>query len=111
MILLVEDNTYTRRAVKRVLVSAGFPVLEVDNATDALESIDERVSLIITDIALPGLDGVEMLPLIRAQSGIPVVALTGIIDDRVRAAGFDVLLEKPVPPTVLLGAVRQLLGK
>jgi len=117
-VLVVEDNALNRKLVRDVLGHAGYRVLEAGDAERGIETARaERPDLVLMDVQLPGIDGVEALGRLRADeatAGIPVVALTAFAmkDDRERflAAGFDGYLEKPVSVPALPGQVEALIG-
>jgi two-component system cell cycle response regulator DivK len=103
-ILIVEDNPKNLKLVRDVLNHIGYRTVEADNAEDGLElARDRRPRLILMDIQLPGVDGLEALALLRGDprtAGIRVVALTAFAmkadRERFLAAGFDGYLEKPL---------------
>ena len=118
-VLVVEDNPLNLKLVRDVLGHAGYRVLE---ATDGERGIalarEQRPDLVLMDIQLPGIDGVQALGRLRADpdtAGIPVVALTAFAmkDDRERllAAGFDGYVEKPVSVRALPGQVATLIAR
>lgn len=99
-VLLAEDNVYVRRNVRHVLLTRGHAVVEVGDGDRAIEVMTEHADMfdaVITDIAMPGADGIDVLRAARRM--LPralVIALTGFAEDeRVRAAGFDLVLAKP----------------
>lgn len=111
-ILVVEDDAGVRGLVERRLTSAGYSVAAVGGGLEALSSIDEtRPDLVLMDISMPGMDGVETCRHIAARwPGLAVVFLTalGEVDERVRAldaGGRDVVL-KPFSAPDLLARVR-----
>lgn len=116
-ILIVEDNPRNLKLVRDVLGSAGFRTLEAGTAEDGVVIARERrPDLVLMDVGLPGMDGVQALAHLRADAAtaaIPVVALTAFAmkDDRERflAAGFDGYLEKPISVRDLPGQVAALL--
>jgi CheY-like chemotaxis protein len=102
-----------------VLGHAGYRVLEAGDAEAGIElARAEAPDLILMDVQLPGIDGVEALGRLRsdpATASIPVAALTALAmkEDRARflAAGFDGYLEKPVSVPALPGQVAALIGR
>jgi CheY-like chemotaxis protein len=118
-ILVVEDNPRNLKLVRDVLEHAGYRTLEAGTAELGLElAREQRPGLVLMDVQLPGMDGVEALGRLRAEpetAGIPVLALTAFAmkDDRERflAAGFDGYLEKPLDIRELPRAVAALLGR
>jgi CheY-like chemotaxis protein len=118
-VLVVEDNALNRKLVRDVLGHAGYRVLEAGDAERGIElARAEAPDLILMDVQLPGIDGVEALRRLReddATSSIPVAALTALAmkEDRERflAAGFDGYLEKPVSVPALPGQVAELIRR
>ena len=119
VVLIVEDNPRNLKLVRDVLEYAGFVVLSADEGEAGIElARARRPDLILMDVHLPGIDGVEALARLRADgatAAIPVVALTAYAmkEDRARfeAAGFDGYLEKPVNVRELPGQVEALLRR
>jgi two-component system cell cycle response regulator DivK len=103
-ILVVEDNPTNMRLVILLLQSAGHTVLSATDAEAGLTlARDEQPNLILMDIQLPGMDGLEATALLKrdsATSAIPVVALTALAmkgdEERIRAAGCDGYIAKPL---------------
>jgi two-component system response regulator AtoC len=98
-ILVVEDEEKLRRVIELQLKDAGFEVLQAGTAEEALKLV-ERADLILTDLKLPGMDGLELLQNLRRQnSQTPVVVMTafGSIETAVEAmkAGAADFLPKP----------------
>ena len=104
VILIVEDNPRNLKLVRDVLNHVGYRTLEAATAEDGLAlAREQRPGLVLMDIQLPGMDGVEALGRLRsdpATAGVRVLALTAFAmkDDRERLleAGFDGYLEKPL---------------
>ncbi|HWL91748.1 MAG TPA: response regulator [Actinomycetota bacterium] len=113
-ILVVEDNEKNMKLFRDVLVAKGYRTLEATTGTEAVDMASEHTpDLVLMDIQLPDLDGVQALHRLRANAstaGIPVLALTAqaMHGDRERflAAGFDGYLSKPVDVRELIGTVR-----
>jgi CheY-like chemotaxis protein len=117
-IAVVEDNPDNRLLLQAIL-SGAFEVVEYDNGADALAGIAaRRPDLVLLDISLPGMDGVEILQRLRADAtlaGLPVIALTAhaMAGDREKylSAGFDDYVTKPiVDENILLTAIGKQLG-
>jgi two-component system, cell cycle response regulator DivK len=104
VVLIVEDDPRNLRLVRDVLQHAGFRTLEATTGEDGIDAARaHRPDLVLMDVQLPGIDGVEALARLRADpstAGIRLVALTAFAmsEDRERflAAGFDGYLEKPL---------------
>jgi DNA-binding NtrC family response regulator len=110
-ILVVEDEEKLRRVVQLQLQSAGYEVDQAGSAEDALRLID-RASLVITDLKMPGMDGLQLLSLIRRQNQhLPVIVITafGTVENAVEAmkAGAADFLQKPFSLDHLLVVVEK----
>jgi two-component system cell cycle response regulator DivK len=114
-ILVVEDNEKNMKLVRDVLQAAGYRTLEATTGGRAVELASEhQPELVLMDVQLPDIDGVEALGRLRASertAAIPVLALTaqamGGDRERFLAAGFDGYVSKPVDIVELVAVVRQ----
>jgi two-component system cell cycle response regulator DivK len=112
-ILVVEDNERNMKLVRELLEATGYRAIEAATGSQALDLAREhRPDLVLMDIRLPDIDGVEALSRLRADdrtASIPVLAVTAqaMHGDRERclAAGFDGYLSKPIDVGQLLEAV------
>ena len=119
LIVLIEDNEKNRKLARDVLTHQGYRVAEAESAEDGLALVArERPALILMDIHLPGIDGIEALRRLRADAGtrdIPVLAVTAsaMTHDRqkILAAGFDGYQSKPISVRPFLAAVRETLDR
>jgi two-component system, cell cycle response regulator DivK len=117
LILIVEDNEKNLKLVRDVLQFEGYDVMEARSAEEGVPLATERPpDLVLMDVQLPGMDGVEALRRLRrisATASIPVVAVTAFAmkDDRARLldAGFNGYLEKPISARALGDQVREFL--
>jgi two-component system cell cycle sensor histidine kinase/response regulator CckA len=113
-ILLVEDEAPLRRLAERLLRRAGYAVAAAPSAEAALDLVVERPAALVSDIAMPGADGVTLARALRARwPGLPVLLLSGYAGAAGREAeaeGFR-LLAKPFAPGDLLQAVAALLAR
>jgi two-component system cell cycle response regulator DivK len=117
-ILVVEDNALNMKLFRDVLVATGYSTLEATTGGEAVALATEHVpSLVLMDIELPDLDGVEALHRLRADArtaAIPILAVTAqaMHGDRERflAEGFDGYVAKPVDLRELLASVRRYCG-
>ena len=116
-ILLVDDDEETLTLFRDSLEAAGARVRAVMTAADALREHDKRPpDLLVTDLGLPGIDGLELLQIIRTKSpSIPAVAVTGYarLGDRARAlaAGFQAHVSKPIDPAAFVRALAAAVSK
>jgi CheY-like chemotaxis protein len=119
LILLVEDNPKNLKLVRDTLQVKGYQTIEAETGEEGLRLANERQpALILMDIQLPGINGVEALQRLRADpvtQRTPVIAVTASVmpQDRTRimAAGFDGFQEKPISVRELLATVRELLDE
>jgi CheY-like chemotaxis protein len=117
-ILFIEDNFHTRRIVRKVLSAKGYDVIEAENGVKGYEMIcDLRPPLVLLDIALPGIDGIEILKRVKADTtlqNIPVIAVTAsaMQGDRERfiEAGCNEYLPKPFNTLELVDMVDGFIG-
>ncbi len=115
IILYIEDNFHNRRLVRKVLVSRGYNVEEAADGVEGLQKVRElHPDVVLLDISLPRMDGIEVVRRIRedeAIRNIPVIALTAsaMAGDRERFlnAGCDDYLSKPVRMATLLKVVHR----
>ncbi len=114
-ILIVDDNEDNLQLTRVLLEYEGYTVR---SATDAMEALailrDCRPSLILMDIQLPGMDGLELTRILRAMPelhGVPVVALTAYAmpgdEENARAAGCDGYITKPISTRTFAALVRR----
>jgi two-component system, cell cycle response regulator DivK len=114
-VLIVEDNEKNMKLVRDVLQATGYSTLEATTGEEAVEfALSQAPALVLMDVQLPGIDGVEALQRMRQNertASIPVLALTAqaMSGDRERflEAGFDGYLAKPVDVRELIDAVRE----
>lgn len=113
--LIVEDHRDFRELLSLVLKRLGYTVLEANNALDALQlAAREQLDLIVTDLGLPQMDGLEFIQLVRDlkknEPDLKIVMLTAY-DTHGRInndAGYDYLLSKPVDLDKLESVIRSL---
>jgi CheY-like chemotaxis protein len=119
LILIVEDNPKNLKLVRDALQVTGYQTIETETGEEGVRLAHERrPALILMDIQLPGINGVEALRQLRGDPmthTIPVIAVTASVmtDDRTRimAAGFDGFHGKPISVRQLLATVREILDK
>ncbi|MEI8395615.1 MAG: response regulator [Rhodospirillaceae bacterium] len=120
-ILVIDDNSAVRLAYRLLLINAGHSVTEAVDGQAGIRCLAiKRFELVITDLWMPGLDGFAVIAEAkRLHPGMPVLALTGGAlgpgaDDpsgRARAAGADVVIEKPMLGEGFLVSVEALLAR
>jgi DNA-binding response OmpR family regulator len=114
-ILIVDDDPAVTRFASRALTHAGFEVLLAENGRRAMTILREQsVDLVITDIVMPEMEGLELIgALRRSQPLLPVVAISGAFDgqylDMALVLGARASLRKPLSTSKLLETVRQTL--
>jgi two-component system cell cycle response regulator DivK len=117
LILIVEDNPKNLKLVRDILQVTGYQTIEAETGEAGVRMAQERQpALILMDIQLPGISGIEALQRLRADKAtraVPVIAVTASVmaqeRQKVMAAGFDGWQGKPISVRELLGTVRQLL--
>ena len=116
-VLIVDDNEVFRRPLQRALEAAGFEVIAVPSAEDALDVLDgSTVDLLLTDHRLPGMNGVQLITRIKAtQPALAIIAMTAhrTIESAVEARrrGADDYLVKPFEVPDLLRALHRALDQ
>ena len=116
-VLYVEDNEYNRKIVRQLLGRTGYRLIEaVDGEAGVALAIEELPDLVLMDVQLPKMSGLDATRILRADSRtqhIPIVVITSfaLSGDRERAteAGAAGYLAKPYSPRELLALVRQFL--
>ncbi len=117
LILVVEDNDKNRKLVRDVLTFKGYEIIEAETGEEGVRLAHERhPSLVLMDIRLPGIDGIEALRRLRAEPatrGIPIMAMTASVMtadlQRITEAGFDAYQSKPIKVKDFVAAVERLL--
>ena len=117
VILIVEDNEKNMKLVRDVLQVKGYQTLEAATAEDGIALAQAHSpDLVLMDIQLPGMNGIEALGVLRANPAtarIPVIAVTASVmqQDRklITEAGFDAYIGKPINLKEFLQAVREMI--
>ncbi len=115
LILIVEDNPKNLKLVRDILQFKGYRTLEACTAADGIaQALAELPDLVLMDVQLPDLNGIEALARLRAEprtAAIPLVAVTALAmpadRERILAAGFDGYLVKPIAVREFPEQVRQ----
>ncbi len=115
-ILVVDDEPQIRRVLRTTLAADGYTIIEAHDGAEALEKLSgERPDLVLLDMNMPGMDGLEVCREIRAASDVPILMLTvrNTERDKVRAldAGADDYVVKPFGIQELLARIRAALRR
>jgi two-component system, OmpR family, response regulator MtrA len=110
-ILVVDDDTALAEMIGIVLRTEGFDPVFCSDGSAALDAFRaERPDLVLLDLMLPGMDGIEVCTLVRAESGVPIIMLTARTDtaDVVKGleSGADDYIVKPFNPKELVARIR-----
>jgi two-component system alkaline phosphatase synthesis response regulator PhoP len=110
-ILVVEDESRIARIVRDYLERAGYSAAVVGNGVDALASVrTRRPDLIVLDLGLPQMDGLEFTKAVRKQSNVPIVMLTARVEESDKLVGLELgaddYITKPFSPRELVARVR-----
>lgn len=117
-ILVVDDDEMVRLALEELLVPEGYEIHAVSSGKEAIEKVAEGgYDLLMLDIIMPGMDGIELCRKIRERedySEVPIVFLTAKSRDDDRAvgmeAGANLFLSKPISPEKLLALIAETVG-
>jgi two-component system cell cycle response regulator DivK len=117
LVLIVEDNEKNMKLARDVLQSKGYATLEAVTGEDGVRlALERKPDLVLMDIQLPGISGIEALKRLRADpttAKTPVVALTASVTptDRtqITQAGFDAFVGKPIVLREFLDTVKRML--
>ena len=116
-ILVVDDETRIRKLVKDFLRKKNYDVIEAADGEEALDIFysDKSLSLIICDIMMPKINGLEVVKEIRQVSDIPIIMLTAKGDESDELLGFDLgideYISKPFSPKILVARVEAILRR
>ena len=115
-ILLVDDDTELAALLGDYLTQEGFAVTTTDNGADGVvEALSGRYALAVLDVMMPGMNGIEVLRRIRAQSSLPLLMLTARGDNTDRIVGLELgaddYVPKPCTPRELAARIRAILRR
>jgi len=118
-VLVVDDDKTTRKMLSLILKSKGYDVVTAENGMDGLQKLGlEQINLILTDMNMPYMDGIEFTKQVRANpdfSHIPIVMLTTEADEeekqRAYKAGVDDYLVKPATAEQIVESMKRIIKK
>jgi two-component system chemotaxis response regulator CheY len=118
-ILTVDDSASMRQMIKLTLSQAGYNVIEASDGDHGLATArNNAVDMVLTDLNMPGLDGVSLTRELRklpSYTGVPIVLLTTEADDErkkaAKAAGATGWITKPFQPEQLVSVAKKVLGQ
>ena len=116
LILVVDDEQRIVRQARDYLEHAGFRVLEANDGKDALAMARQaRPDLIVLDLNLPGMDGLDVCRTLRRESDVPIIMLTARAEETDRLIGLELgaddYITKPFSPRELVARVRVILRR
>ena len=115
-ILVVDDEAKIVKTVRAYLEDAGFRVMTAGNGQAALTTFrHERPALVVLDLGLPGIDGLDVARTLRKESSVPIIMLTARVDETDRLVGLELgaddYVTKPFSPRELVARVRAVLRR
>ncbi|WP_045211124.1 response regulator [Desulfonatronovibrio magnus] len=121
-ILIIDDESDFRFSMSLILKAQGFNIIEAGDGIEALEKLstlqeqNKNVALIVTDLRMPGMGGIELLErLSRHNNEIKVLVITGYGDrettNRIKKMGYSQILNKPFSAEVLINQVNYVLSE
>jgi DNA-binding response OmpR family regulator len=116
-ILVVDDEERMRKLLRDFLTKRGYEVLEAGDGEEALDRFyaDKEISLVILDVMMPKLNGIEVCREIREHSKVPVIMLTAKSGESDELGGFEVgadeYISKPFSPKILVARVEAILRR
>ena len=115
-VLVVDDEPQIATIARDYLTRAGFSVAVATDGTSGLEMArQKRPDLVVLDLGLPRLDGLEVARALRRESDVPIIMLTARVDEADRLAGFEVgaddYITKPFSPRELVARVSSVLRR
>ena len=117
IIMTVDDSASVRQVVRFALRGAGYEVIEAVDGQDALARLGRPLHLVITDLNMPRMDGIELIRSLRSMAAykyVPVIMLTTESQESRKqagkAAGATAWVVKPFTPQQLIGVVKKVLG-
>ncbi len=115
-ILVVDDDQHIRSLLKILIVSEGYICSVAENATEALSILKKRsVSLLLTDIKMPGVSGIELTKIVKEKYGTDIIVMTGYVEDynyaKIIEEGATDFLKKPFSNKELLLRIKRVINE
>ncbi|WP_294355816.1 response regulator transcription factor [uncultured Clostridium sp.] len=114
-ILVVEDDKMIREGISEYLSESGYIIIEAKDGKEALSKFNNDINLVILDIQIPFINGLEVLKEIRKKSKLPILILTAFSDEEYKIDAFtnlaDGYIEKPFSLPVLKARIDSLIKK
>jgi DNA-binding response OmpR family regulator len=115
-VLVVDDELRITRLVRDYLHQAGFGVVEASDGPGALKAAREHaLDLVVLDLGLPGLDGLDVTRRLRAESNVPIIIVTARTEESDRIVGLELgaddYVTKPFSPRELVARIRAVLRR
>jgi DNA-binding response OmpR family regulator len=113
-ILVVDDEPHIRRIMRAVLIAKGYEVMEAGCGDDALKLIrSEKCDLVLLDINMPGITGIEVCEEVRTSSDVPIIIMSAGEENKAKAldAGANDYLKKPFGVSQIFSCVELNLRK
>jgi two-component system alkaline phosphatase synthesis response regulator PhoP len=116
LVLVVDDEPKTAKIARDYLESSGFQVTTAANGVDALATArHERPDLVVLDLNMPGMDGLDVCRALRRESDVPIIMLTARVEETDRLIGLELgaddYITKPFSPRELVARVRAVLRR
>jgi PAS domain S-box-containing protein len=116
-VLVVEDDHSIQKMILSILQPLGYDILSAHGGTEALDLnkiTDKKIDLLITDVIMPGINGIELSRRLKAKRpGLKVIFMTGYADndlvEQIKAGDASNLIVKPLKPNILSNKVREVL--
>ncbi len=114
--LIVEDDKAVSQLIRLYLAQAGYRVLEAADGTSGLRmALEESPDIVLLDLNLPGMDGIEVCKNIRKESEVPIIMVTARVDEDDRLTGLELgaddYVSKPFSPRELVARVNAVLRR
>jgi DNA-binding response OmpR family regulator len=112
-VLLADDDLRILRFARLKLMASGYDVVTAVTGKEALDMVDsEGPDILVLDLKMPGMGGLDVLKALRVSSGLPVIVISAATDLAGQAldAGADAFMSKPFNPDELPGTIRTILS-